>query len=73
MPVGRYHHRSPLALQSESLVSNRPMCDGLMHVGMSPNCTANTFIDRELFTTSIIIIIIILSWFSIRGQLVAGN
>ena len=58
-------------LQVESLVDDRKVCDGLTRVGMCPDCTGNTFIDRGLISN--VFKIIVLSWFSIQGQLVAGN
>lgn len=50
--ASHYQHTPSLAFQPGSLVDNRSRCDGLMHVGMSPNCTGNTLIDRDLFTNS---------------------
>lgn len=68
--ASHYHHPPALTLQPVSLLDGRAAWDGLVHVGMSRHCPGNTFTEG---TYLLILKIMILSWFSIQGQLVAGN
>ena len=44
-----------------ALVDSRSACSGIMPMGMSPHCAGNTFIDRDLFTTSFLFFMIFYS------------